>query len=128
MHTSYLLFAAAAGWCGTLWPGWILEWLRHHHPVGPPDPDPGPWSKQAAGIPTPQPARQASKPEPDPWRQAAVSVILGVLGGVGGAIAVGQAFPSEVSLVTVSIGALVGGRVLSNIYGIATVKSSAAQA
>lgn len=57
-------------------------------------------------------------PQPDPWwRIAGISAIGGLVGG----FLVTQVFPSEVSLVTISIGAFVGGRVLGNLYDIATM-------
>lgn len=103
MHGTYYAFAAAIGWCGTLWPGWIIWKLLHPH-----SPDPG--------------------PGPDPWLSIMVNSVIGVVGGVAGAYAVSQALPGEVSLVTVSIGAFVGARVAGNVYGLATMKSGAARA
>jgi hypothetical protein len=56
-------------------------------------------------------------PDPEPWWQrAGISVVGGLVGG----FLVTQFFPHEVSLVTVAIGAFVGGRVIGDVYNIAT--------
>jgi len=55
-------------------------------------------------------------PDPEPWWQR---VGVSVVGGLVGGFLVTQFFSSEVSLVTVSIGAFVGGRVIGDVYNIA---------
>ena len=55
-----LAYAAMMGWCGTMWPGWIIWWILHH-----------------GGNPPP--------PPPDPWWRM---IMRGVIGAIGGVIAV----------------------------------------
>lgn len=55
-----MAFAAMMGWCGTMWPGWLIWYILHHH-GNPPPPDPEPW-----------------------WR----FILRGVIGAIGGVIAV----------------------------------------
>jgi hypothetical protein len=93
MNTSYVVFSMLAGWCGTPW-----RWPKWPFPPfpGPTPPDPGPW----------------------PWLIAGV---ISVIGGLAGGFLVARVFPSEVSLTTISIGAFIGGRVIGDLYGMATV-------
>lgn len=55
-----LAYAAMMGWCGTMWPGWLIWWILHH-----------------GGNPPP--------PPPDPWWRM---IMRGVIGAIGGVIAV----------------------------------------
>lgn len=92
MNISYAVLSMLAGWCGN--EPW--QWWRHPVPV------PGP-------IPV-------YRPHPEPW----IFNVISVMGGLGGGVLVTQAFPSEVSLATVSVGAFVAGRVASRAYNIVT--------
>ncbi len=102
MNTAYFALAAFGGYCGTGWLQYYI-WYLIHHGHTPPSP-------------------------PDPWWRVIVMSVIGVLGGMCGAYLISLAFPSEVSLVTVSIGAFIGGRVVSNVYSLATMPSKAAKA
>lgn len=55
-------------------------------------------------------------PDPEPWWRV---IGIGALGGIAGGILINVALPNEISLVTVSIGAFVGGRISSDLYSIA---------
>jgi len=63
------------------------------------------------------PGSRPPVPDPEPWWQRAG---ISVLGGLVGGVLVTQFFSNEASLVTVSIGAFVGGRLFGDIYNIAT--------
>jgi hypothetical protein len=60
--------------------------------------------------------------EPWPWWWWLIDVIS-VIGGLVGGFLVSQVFPSEVSFVTIAIGAFVGGRVISSLYNRFTMKN-----
>jgi len=89
MSTTYFVLSMLVGWCGTRWPGW---WRGPR----PPKPDPEPW-----------------------WRGVGIRIGIGILGGLVGGGLITQVFSGEASLVTVSIGAFVGGRLFSDLYDIA---------
>ena len=96
MNISYVIFSLLVGWCGNevrLWRWW--RWWQPPIPI--PDPNP----------PDPK------GPLPDPW---GVIDVISPLAGLGGAFLVTQIFQSEVSLITVSLGAFVGARVATNLY------------
>ncbi len=64
----------------------------------------------------PRPKRPGAEPDPDPWLPG---IVIGALGGLIGGFGVSLVFPSELSLLTMALGALVGGRIASDIARVA---------
>ena len=91
MNVQLLVLTALVGWCGTPWPRpWPFPW-----------PPPG--------------------PDPDPWLSKAVGVVGGIVGGwaittMAGVVAEGVVAGG---FVTAAIGAWVGSKILSEVYGLA---------
>lgn len=88
MEVTYIVVSLLVGWCGTPWP---IRWPR----IWPPMPEPKP------------------EPPPCPVCGNVVSAVGGVLGG----FLITQLVPNETSLVVVAIGAFIGSRIASDIYG-----------
>jgi len=91
MTISFMLISALAGWCGTLYPGWLRELLKH--------------------LPQPHP------PEPDPWRRRS---IISAFAGLASGFAV-NSFIIDSENVTASVliafvvSGFVAGRFVGNI-------------
>jgi hypothetical protein len=77
------------GWCGTMWPGWIVWWIIHHG--GPPPP-----------------------PGPDPWWRNLVRGIIGAIGGIG-AVSVFGPMLSNATLIETAGAAFFGGVFLGSL-------------
>jgi len=97
MRLSLFVLWAITGWCGTPWLKWWWRW------PGPPVPGP---------------------PEPDPW--PIISRIIGLAGGIVGGWAYTQVFgpspepwTSALPAAASALGAFLGGRLLTDIYGLA---------
>jgi len=78
------------GWCGTMWPGWLIWYILHHKP-NPPDP-------------------------PEPWRE----LLIAVIGAIGGVIAVRIIGPDyqDAGLMGTGLIAFFGGTFLGSAAGI----------
>lgn len=72
-----------------------------------------PWPKR---WPIPLP------PPPDPWPCPVCGNVVSAVGGLVGGFLVTQVFPNEISLVSVSIGAFVLGRIAGDVFNAVTRK------
>jgi hypothetical protein len=87
-----LFLAAMIGWCGTRYPGWFWDLIRHRPPVGP---GPG--------------------PDPDPtWFQGLIRGLIGAVGGAG-AVLVFQPAIAEAGFLGLAVTAFFGGGFLGSV-------------